>query len=121
MHQKLVTGVAGGALPDVIRADIVTVPELASLKVLLPLNDAMPDFKTWAHKTHQAPLATNLSKGKYCGLPLDTNTKMTLGNPAAFAADEMSAAPATLKELAAAGAEMGPKGKYICAEGRAGL
>ncbi|MEP6563009.1 MAG: extracellular solute-binding protein, partial [Nakamurella sp.] len=38
MHQKLVTGVAGGALPDVIRADIVTVPELASLKVLLPLN-----------------------------------------------------------------------------------
>jgi len=121
MHQKLVTGVAGGALPDVIRADIVTVPELASLKVLVPLDEAMPDFQEWADKMFPGPLATNLYQGKYYGLPLDTNTKVTLANPAALTAAGLSKAPATLDELAAAGAELGPQGKYVMAEGGAGL
>ncbi len=121
MHQKLVTGVAGGALPDVIRSDIVTVPELASLKVLLPLNEAMPDFQTWADKMYPGPLATNLYKGKYYGLPLDTNTKVTLANPSALTAMGITAAPATLKDLAAAGAKYGPQGKYVFAASGAGL
>jgi len=121
MHQKLVTGVAGDALPDVIRVDIVTVPELASLKVLLPLDEAMPDFQEWADKMYPGPLATNLYQGKYYGLPLDTNTKVTLTNPAALTAAGLSATPATLEELAAAGGTTGPEGKYTFAEGGAGL
>src|SRR5919199_6790850 len=34
LHQKLVTAVAGGQLPDLVRSDIIWVPELANLGVL---------------------------------------------------------------------------------------
>jgi multiple sugar transport system substrate-binding protein len=115
MHQKLVTGVAGGVLPDVIRADIVTVPELAKLGVLTPLDEAMPDFQTWSAKMFPGPLATNKYKGKYWGLPLDTNTKVVLYNKDALTAAGISAVPASLDELKAASAKVG-NGKYIFAE-----
>ncbi|SDO67796.1 carbohydrate ABC transporter substrate-binding protein, CUT1 family [Nakamurella panacisegetis] len=115
MHQKLVTAVAGSALPDVIRADIVTVPELAKLGVLTPLDAAMPDFQTYAKKMYPGPLATNKYKGKYYGLPLDTNTKVTIYNKAALAADGITSVPKTLDELKAAAAKA--PGKYIFAEG----
>ena len=39
LHQKLVTAVAGGELPDLVRSDIIWVPELANLGVLVPLDD----------------------------------------------------------------------------------
>ena len=114
MHQKLVTAVAGSGLPDVIRADIVTVPELAKLGVLTPLDAAMPDFQTYAQKMYPGPLATNKYKGKYYGLPLDTNTKVVIYNKAALAADGITAVPKTLDELKAAAAKA--PGKYMLAE-----
>jgi len=52
---------------------------------------------------------------------LDTNTKVALSNPAGLSGIGMSAAPTTLQELAAAGKEFGPQGKYVYAEGGAGL
>lgn len=121
MHQKLVTGVAGGALPDVIRADIVTVPELASLGVLVPLDEAMPDYQQLADKMFPGPVSTNLYKGRYYGLPLDTNTKVVISNPAGLAKIGATQAPATLDELAAAGKQYGPQGQYVFAEGGSGL
>ncbi len=38
LHQKLIAGVAGGTLPDLVRSDIIWVPELANLGVLAPLD-----------------------------------------------------------------------------------
>ncbi len=119
MHQKLVTGVAGGGLPDVIRADIVTVPELAKLGVLTPLDQAMPDFQTYSKKMYPGPLATNKYKEKYWGLPLDTNTKVVVYNQQALTADGVNTVPKTLDELKAASAKVGG-GKYIFAEGGSG-
>src|ERR1700743_878928 len=43
--QKLTTSAAGGQLPDLVRADIGWVPEFAQNGVLVPLSDAMSDFK----------------------------------------------------------------------------
>src|ERR1044072_3197507 len=34
LHQKLITAVAGSQLPDLVRSDIIWVPELANLGVL---------------------------------------------------------------------------------------
>jgi len=63
LHQKLVTGIAGGQLPDLVRSDIIWVPELANLGVLEPLDKTLPDFKKLAATTFAGPLATNYWKG----------------------------------------------------------
>ncbi len=81
LHQKLVTAVAGGQLPDLVRSDIIWVPELANLGVLAPLDQDLPDFKCLSARVFPGPLATNYWKGHYYGLPLDTNTRIWVYNP----------------------------------------
>jgi len=44
LRQKLVTGIAGGVLPDVLRADIIWVPEFADQGALMALDEEMGDF-----------------------------------------------------------------------------
>src|SRR3569833_3459788 len=70
--QKLTTSAAGGELPDLVRADLGWVPQFAKLGVLVPLSDAMSDFKALGDATYPGSLSTNLYKGKYYGLPLDS-------------------------------------------------
>jgi multiple sugar transport system substrate-binding protein len=99
--QKLTTSAAGGELPDLVRADLGWVPQFADLGVLVALSDAMPDFKALADATYPGTLATNLYKGKYYGLPLDTNTRVLVVNQAALDKAGVSAPPATFDELKA--------------------
>lgn len=84
MHQKLVTSVAGGMVPDLVRMDIIWVPEFANLGALEPLDDK-PGFKELSDVVFKGPLSTNYWKGKYYGLPLDTNTQVFLYNKDIFA------------------------------------
>lgn len=98
LHQKLITAVAGDQLPDLVRADIGWVPELAELGVLVPLSSEMPDFQEFADQMFPGTLATNLWKGEYYGLPLDTNTRVMLYNQDALDAAGVEA-PATVEEL----------------------
>ena len=102
LHQKLVTAVAGGQLPDLVRSDIIWVPELADLGVLVPLDEAMPDFQALADQMFPGPLATNAWEDHYYGLPLDTNTRVLMYNAEALAAGGIEAPPATFDELRAA-------------------
>src|SRR5688500_3600502 len=99
--QKLTTSAAGGELPDLVRADLGWVPQFADLGVLVPLSDAMPDFQELADKTYPGVLATNLYKGKYYGLPLDTNTRVLVTSQEALDAAGFSAPPASFDELKA--------------------
>ena len=119
MHQKLVTAAAAGSLPDIIRADIVTVPELAKLGTLVPLSQAMPDFQGFADTMYPGPLETNRYGDDYWGLPLDTNTKVVIYSQQGLEADGLDAIPATLDELKDA-AENSKDGTYAFAEGGAG-
>ncbi len=102
LHQKLVTAVAGGQLPDLVRSDIIWVPELADLGVLVPLDEEMPDFQAFADQMFPGPLATNAWQDHYYGLPLDTNTRVLMYNADALAAGGLDAPPATFDELRAA-------------------
>ncbi len=101
LHQKLITSAAGGEVPDVLRSDIAWVSELAKLGLLEPLDAAMPDFQTLADKTFPGSLATNKYKGKYYGLPLDTNTRVLMYNQAALDKAGLSAPPKTFDEVKA--------------------
>jgi len=116
LHQKLVTAVAGGQLPDLVRSDIIWVPELANLGVLQPLDKAMPDFGKWKARVFPGPLATNYWKGHYYGLPLDTNTRIYVYNPAALEAIGASSPPKTFAQLSSMSAQAKAKGYYLYAE-----
>lgn len=120
LHQKLVTAVAGGQLPDLVRADIIWVPELANLGVLEPLDKVMPDFKKVAARVFPGPLATNYWHGHYYGLPLDTNTRIFNYNPAALNAIGASSPPKTFAQLRSMSAQAKAKGYYLYAESGTG-
>lgn len=116
LHQKLVTAVAGDQLPDLVRADIGWVPELANLGVLVPLSTEMPDFQEFADNTYAGSLATNKWGDAYYGLPLDTNTRVQLYNADALASAGISNAPETVDELMADAPKLKAKGIYAFAD-----
>src|SRR5712692_5172243 len=68
LQQKLTTSVAGGTLPDVIRADLAWVPQYAQLGAFAALDKEMSDFKQLAGSVYAGSLATNFYKGHYYGL-----------------------------------------------------
>ncbi|OJV80973.1 MAG: hypothetical protein BGO37_15785 [Cellulomonas sp. 73-92] len=116
LHQKLVTAVAGDTLPDLVRSDIMWVPELANLGVLVPLDQQLPDFSTFAGQVYPGALATNAYKGHYYGLPLDTNTRVLLYNKDALAKAGITQPPATFDELKADAPKLTAAGVYAFAD-----
>lgn len=101
LRQKLVTGLAGGTLPDVLRADIIWVPEFADQGALLALDEEMPDFETLTAGMFPGPVSTNQWKGHYYGLPLDTNTRVLFYNEKVFADAGITDPPADIDALEA--------------------
>jgi multiple sugar transport system substrate-binding protein len=123
LRQKLVTGLAGGTLPDVLRADIIWVPEFADQDALLALDTEMSDFATISSQVFPGALSTNKWKDHYYGLPLDTNTRILFYNTKVFADAGITAAPKTVDEFEAALAQVKTKlgaDHYGYAEGGTG-
>ncbi len=100
-HKKLLTAIAGGTAPDVARIDIAWLPEFADLGALATLDTVMSDFGTFQKAVYPGPLSTNLLKGHYYGLPLDTNTRVWVWNKEAYAKAGLTAAPTTIDEMLA--------------------
>ena len=118
--QKLTTSAAGGELPDLVRADLGWVPQFADLGVLVPLSDKMSDFATLSAATYPGSLSTNLYKGKYYGLPLDTNTRVLVVNQAALDAVGVSAPPKTFDDVKALAAKLKGSDVQVFADGGLG-
>ncbi|MBI4899915.1 MAG: extracellular solute-binding protein [Actinobacteria bacterium] len=120
LHQKLVTAAAGEQLPDLVRSDIIWVPELANLDVIEPLDTTLPDFADLKAKVFPGPLATNKWKDHYYGLPLDTNTRVLMYNADALKKLGVTQPPATFDELKALSAKTAGTGVFAYAEGGTG-
>ena len=120
LQQKLTTSVAGGTLPDVIRADLAWVPQYAKLGAFAKLDQAMPDFQKLAKAVYPGSLATNYYKGHYYGLPLDTNTRVLMYNKDALASAGITSPPTTFDALRAAAPKLKAKGIYLFADGGTG-
>lgn len=101
LRQKLVTGLAGGILPDVLRADIIWVPEFADQGALLALDTEMDDFATISAGMFPGPVSTNKWGDHYYGLPLDTNTRVMFYNQKLFADAGITDPPADIDALEA--------------------
>ncbi len=99
MLQKFIASSAAGHPPSLMRSDIAWVPQLASEGVLLKTS-AQPWFAAMKKAAFPGPLSTNLYKGAYYGIPLDTNTQVLFWNKADFAAANLQP-PTTYAELIA--------------------
>lgn len=102
----LLTAISSGQVPDVARLDIAWVSEFADQEALVQLDGNLPDFDNIIKGTYPGPLSTNVWKGHYYGLPLDTNTQVLLWNKDVFEAAGISAPPATMEEFAADACEV---------------
>lgn len=122
LRKKLLTGIAGAQLPDVLRADIIWVPEFAELGALVAFDETFAaDFNALKAKVFAGPLSTNFWKGKYYGLPLDTNTRVLLWNKEMYAKAGLSAPPKTWDEFKANAAKLGDgRATWAYAEGGTG-
>ena len=96
---KIIASASAGNPPDIVRSDIIWVPQLAKEGVLLPLSQDMPAFKSLSKTVYAGSLSTNFYRGQYYGLPLDTNTQVLFWNKADFAAAGVKSPPTTMKQI----------------------
>jgi multiple sugar transport system substrate-binding protein len=105
LKQQVISAVAGGAAPDLMRMDIIWVPEFAEQGALQKL-DGLPGFEEVKSQVFEGSLSTNVYADGgdigYYGLPLNTNTKIAIYNKAALEKIGLSEPPKTMEELAAA-------------------
>jgi multiple sugar transport system substrate-binding protein len=97
-RQVILTALASGDPPDVIRMDIAWVSEFAELGGLQAVDELIPDFETFKEQFFPAPLQTNSFDGHYWGLPINTNTQVLLYNKAQFEEAGL-AVPTTTEEF----------------------
>jgi multiple sugar transport system substrate-binding protein len=118
---KLLTSIAGGTGPDLIRSDIIWVPQLANIHAIVQL-DKTSWFKTYARQVFPGTLSTNYFKGHYYGLPLDTNTRVLIYNKTVFKQAGVSSPPTTTAQFLADCAKIKALGggHYCYAEGGTG-
>ncbi len=110
LKDQVIAAVAGDAAPDLMRMDIIWVPELAAKGALMKLS-GLPGFDEIKAKVYDGPMQTNLYKGEYYGVPLNTNTKIAIYNTDTLKEAGLSSAPKTIDELVNAASTLKGKGK----------
>jgi multiple sugar transport system substrate-binding protein len=118
-RRKLLTAIAGGTAPDLIRADIIWVPEFADMGALARLDEVMADFDEYKEAVFPGPLSTNYLNGHYYGLPLDTNTRVLVYNIGMFEDAGIAGPPETMDDFLDACEKIKALGedKYCFADG----
>lgn len=96
--------------PDVARIDISNTAPYANLGGIIEL-DSMEGFDEIKSLCLEGPLSTNLFKGKYYGLPLDTNCKAAVINMNLVKGLGLTEVPKTMEELVDASMKAS-SGKY---------
>jgi multiple sugar transport system substrate-binding protein len=101
-RRKLVTSLAGGTPPDLARLDIIWVSEFGDMGALAKIGDVMSDFNDFAEAVFPGPLSTNMFRGDYYGLPLDTNTRVLAYHNGVFVEAGVAGPPTTMDEFLSA-------------------
>ncbi|MFA7109307.1 MAG: extracellular solute-binding protein [Sphaerochaetaceae bacterium] len=98
LQQQVITAVAGGSAPDVMRMDIIWMGKMASMGALASL-DEMEEFDKYKENALPVPLSTNFIKDHYYGLPLGTNTTLAIWNKDLLKENNITYIPKTIDEL----------------------
>jgi multiple sugar transport system substrate-binding protein len=108
--QKFLAAAAAGDPPNLMRSDIMWVPQLASQGVLMSVG-SLPWYPTVSKDALPGPLSTTIWQGTPYALPLDTNTQALFYDKAAFKAAGIASPPATLTQLYADAKKLTVKSK----------
>lgn len=84
LKQQVISGAISNTGPDVMRMDIIWVPEFAELGALENVSE-YEGFDALSATFFEGPLSTNYFDGGYYGVPLNTNTKVGIFNNALMA------------------------------------
>jgi multiple sugar transport system substrate-binding protein len=102
---KFTAAEAAGDPPNLLRSDIIWVPQLASEGALLNVS-SLSGYSSIAANALPGPLATTKWQGQPYALPLDTNTQALFWNKTDFKAAGISGPPTTLTQLYADAAKL---------------
>lgn len=121
LKDTILAAAADRRQPDLMRLDIVWVPELAKSGVLEPLSN-FASFETLRDQFIGALLQTNLYQGEYYGLPVNANTKAAIFNMKLLKEAGLNHPPQTFTQLIDAQQRLTPQypGLYsigICCSG----
>lgn len=97
--------------PDLMRMDIIWVPELAKLGILEPV-DQFAGFDEVTQRVFPSTLVTNRHRGRYYGVPLNTNTKVAIYRRSLLEQAGLKEPPATMEQLVEAARKLRDKGVY---------
>ncbi|HEX7056827.1 MAG TPA: extracellular solute-binding protein [Bacilli bacterium] len=101
LNDNIVAAVADNKQPDVMRMDIIWVPQFARSGALTDLSE-MPDFADYKQRFTGSLIQTNLYDGKYYGIPLDATTMVPIYNKRLLQKAGLAKTPRTFDELVAA-------------------
>lgn len=110
LKQQVIAGVSGDAAPDLMRMDIIWVPEFAKLGALENIT-TYSGFSEIKDQVFEGPLQTNFYDGNYYGLPLNTNTKIAIYNKSLLAEVGLTEPPTTIDELIEVSRQLIDKGE----------
>lgn len=84
--------------PDIVRMDIAWVPFFAQLDLLYPVSN-FKEFEEMKGDFYKDPLQSNYYNGEYYGIPLNTNTKVSIYNKKLLEQAGYEKPPETMEEL----------------------
>lgn len=96
LHQMIVMAFGSGQVPDVARVDITNTAAYAAQGGIIAM-ESLPGFDALKDSVLSGPLSTNLYRGSYYGLPLDTNCKAAVMNMNIMNDLGLSEPPATME------------------------
>ncbi|HZG55013.1 extracellular solute-binding protein [Paenibacillus sp.] len=99
LKDTVLAAVADNKAPDVMRMDIIWVPEFAKRGALSDVS-ALPGFQDIRGQFIGSLIQTNQYKGSYYGLPVNANTRAAIFNTRLLREAGLDAPPATFDELA---------------------
>ena len=114
LHQKLLTATAGGDLPDVVRSDIIWVPELAKLGVLAPLDRSCPTSRRSARRSSPDRSRRTCTRGT-------TTASRSTRTPACSCTTAPRSTAAGIKQPPATFADLEAMAPKLKAQGHRGL
>jgi len=98
LKDTVLAAVADNKAPDVMRMDIVWVPEFAKRRALTDVS-ALPGFADIRDQFIGSLIQTNTFQGKVYGLPVNANTRAAIFNKTLLREAGLDAPPATFDEL----------------------
>jgi len=108
LKYTLISKASANRGPDVVRMDIVWVPEFSRSGLLLPLSD-YDDFEEITQTLQSNTGSAGYYEGAYYSLPVNMNTKVAIFNRSLLNQAGLTEPPATLREVI----ELARKERYL--------